>query len=147
MKYIKTYEQTNRGLVKELQNYLNSIQPKCGWCPLKIRFTEGVESVSQKINHIYGGTPSIIPNKEYDITLAMKEEVKGWFIISGEYLVNEEDEKIRLNLKGNIARYGQPVSYRRIIYTSYNFLQILKFANKEDIDKIKIEIDLNKYNL
>ena len=99
MKYIKRYEQkqTNRGLVKELQDYLTSIQPKCGWCPLEMRFVEGVQDVSGRINKSYAVKPLIIPNKKYNIILAKKEEVKGWFIISGEYLVNEEVDKSRLN--------------------------------------------------
>lgn len=112
MKYIKTFENLNKiDIIKLLQNYLYDKL----W--IDIKFTEGVEKISKEINKCYEDEPHLIPNKKYHLSVATKEEVDGWFIISGDYRVNKLDVK-RLELRYDIAHYAllhSPNEFKRLL--------------------------------
>lgn len=134
MKYIKTFENLNKSdIIKSLQNYLYDKL----W--IDIKFTEGVEEVSKKINNCYEDEPHLIPNKKYQLSVATKEEVDGWFIISGDYRVNKLGVK-RLELKDDIAQYA-------LLHSPNQFKKLLKYVDPKDLENFELLCNVEKYNL
>jgi len=129
----KIFESKNRDLISNLQSYL---QNKL-W--VDIKFKEGAEKLSSKFNDIYSGDQSIIPGKTYKLAISKREGIEGWFIISGEYKVNSQEEKERLDVR-DVASYA-------LLYSPYQFLQLLKYVDKEYLENLKMMSDVEKYNL
>ena len=129
----KIFESKNRDLISNLQSYL---QDKF-W--IDIKFKEGVEKLSSKFNDIYSGDQSIIPGKRYMLAISKREGIEGWFIISGEYKVNSQEEKERLDVR-DVASYA-------LLYSPYQFLQLLKYVDKEYLENLEMLSDVEKYNL
>jgi len=132
MKYIKTFEKLSKNdLIKSLQDYLSDKL----W--IDIKFNEGVEQLSKEINKVYEDEPYIVPNRKYHLSVAGKEEVKGWFIISGEYKVNDLGRKRLDNIAPQYA----------LLHTPHQFKRLLKYVDSKYLEEFELLCNVEKYNL
>ena len=118
----KIFENYFKDIVKILQDYL---QDK-NW--IDIKFKRGVEPVSAKINE--GRDIWLVSGEKYQLSIAKRDEVKGWFLISGKY-----KEK-----SGQLGGYS-------LLHTPNELAKLLKFVNKTELEKIKFLDTTSKYNL
>jgi hypothetical protein len=128
----KIFESRNKDIISNLQSYLKNVL----W--IDIKFKDGVGDLSYKFNLIYSGQ-SLVPGRNYKLAVSKREGIEGYFIISGNYQVNDEGEKKRLDITDG-ASYA-------LLYTPYQFLQLLKYVDKEYLEKIEILMSAEKYNL